>query len=166
MGQKSRVEHVGVCNDKAGGGTDAAAGRDRRVAVVDRHFPLSTRPETVQEVFLVPGQGLGGKKVQGGGPGLLEQRVEDRQVVGQGFPRGRRRGDDGVPTLPHQLPDPVLVGIEAVDAPVGEGAAEAGVEFPGQRGPGRGVGGKGPEGGHASPRGIAAKLFEDLREGT
>ena len=160
------VQHVGVGQDQVRPRPHRAPRVRRRVAVVGEHPEFRQAPgEGFQLRELVLGERLGGKEVEHAGVGRSEERLEHREVVAEGLPRGGRGDHDHVLALVDELPAPRLVRVELLDAARPERVGESPIERRGKRrGHGR-TGRKAPRGGDArpgSPRG--QELIENLAE--
>jgi len=93
------------------------------------------------------GQRLRREQIEGAGGGIVEETVEDRQVIAQGFARGGRRGDRDVLALGEGSQRCRLMRVDLVDAAFGQGRAQTIVEGVRPRRVGAGRGGQTPPGG-------------------
>ena len=115
--QDARVQHVGVGQHEVGASAHRAPRVLRRVAVVREHPHVGQGlGELVQLRELVLGERLGRKQVEDARLGLLDQGLQDGQVVAERLARGRRRHDDDVFPLGHDLDRARLVRVELLHA--------------------------------------------------
>ncbi len=118
-GQDAGMEHVGVGDEHAAAGADARPLPARCVAIVgvDRDGQPGGVDDGRRLCFLVVGQRLGGKEIEGTGGGVGRQPRQDGQRIGQRFAAGRGRGDDDVLAAGHGVDGRRLVAVELLDAP-------------------------------------------------
>ncbi len=126
------VEHVRVGQQQAHLVADRPALRGGRVAVVGAHRQLIRRTKRAQHVpestGLILGQRLGGEQIDGAGVGIIEQRLQDRQVVAQRLARGGARHDHDVLPIQRSLHRRRLVRIERRGAALSQRSHQAGRE--------------------------------------
>ena len=133
--QDARVQHVGVGQHEVGARAHRAPRVLRRVAVVGEHPHVGQGlGELVQLRELVLGERLGRKQVEDARLGLLDQGLQHGQVVAERLARGRRRHDDDVLPLGHDLDGARLVRVELLHAATLERLDDPGVEGRRKRG--------------------------------
>ncbi len=126
--QDAEVQHVGVGEDEVGVVPDPAPGGGIGVAVV-RFGPDRGELQRPDRCQLVGGKGLGGGEVEGDGAVVVDlagigqdpelgtmDRVQGRQLIGQGLAGGRAGGNDHVLAGVGQLGGLDLVPVRLVDA--------------------------------------------------
>ena len=130
MRQDALVQHVGVGDHDVAAAADGPAGGLGRVAIegVDLDVHAEFAHHLVGLVHLVLAQRLGGEQVERPGLGVLQQRIEDRQVVAQGLARGRGRGHHHRTAGQGGLDRGRLVDVRPRDAPGLHGADQARVQ--------------------------------------
>ena len=144
VGQHPRVQHVRVGDHHPPLLARRDADRLGGVAVVgvDAQRQLAAQQHLVQLGLLVLGQGLGGEQVHRPGPGLLQQGLQHRQVVGEGLAGGGGGDQHHVPPGPHPLEGQRPGGSTAGGSPAaparpgGAGRSPAGSRRSGRDGPG------------------------------
>ena len=130
VGQDRRVEHVRVGHDDLPRGADRGADRGRCVAVVGRGRDRQAgRCGQLAELGdLVLSEGLGREEVQRARGGVLGDRLERRQRVAQRLAGGGRRDDDDVLAGVDGVDGLGLMGVQRLDAALGQAAHDARVE--------------------------------------
>ena len=83
---------------------------------VDGNVQFTAQNDVVQSGLLILAQGFCRKQVKGSGRGIFQKRLENREIVAEGFARGRRCNDDRVFSRTGALPAGGLMRIERGDA--------------------------------------------------
>ncbi len=133
VGEDGRVQHVRVREHDVAGLAHRAAGVSRGVAVVGKgaNVGLQVGNQPVQFVELVLGEGLRREEIERAGRGVLEDRIDDRDVVAEGLPARRRSYDHGVLAGDGVADGGRLVAVGVFDAALAEGRQQPGIEVRG-----------------------------------
>ena len=124
--QDPRMEHVGIAQHHVRLAADRATCVRGRVAVVseDPDLDVAAVPDDlcqrVQFGELVLRERFGWEEIQRARRRVLQDRVQDRRVVAERFPRSRRRDGDDVAAGEHMGEGFALVRVELVDAALRE----------------------------------------------
>ena len=115
VGEKSDMEHIRVAEDEPGLFPNKGPGRGGRIAIVGGDGDGIFRSQKLaQGSLLVMGQGFGGKKIERPGLWIIQQMIQHRQVITEGFAAGGASDDNRVLPGFNIIPGGSLVGIKAV----------------------------------------------------
>ena len=166
VGQDAQVQHVGVGEQDARLAAQRVRARLGGVAVVGAKacaFQLALG-QLLQAAELILGQRLGGKEVQGAGAPVVEERFQDRDVVGQGLAAGRAGGQDHVLPGADGVDGLGLVGVQPLSADVAQGRFQSRRQRPVQLAIARLAGRQVLHVDHLVP--VAGQLVDLLEEGS
>ena len=105
VGQNARVQHVRICQNKVSSLPDCFSRVARSVAVVRKQSEtvIESFREILQFSQLILGKCFGREKVERASVGILQHRIQDRQVVAKRFTGCSRRHHNHVLAVAHQF---------------------------------------------------------------